>query len=161
MTKLRDPHTFENAMAIVAGKLGWRKVADICHRAENTVRNWSDPDTSAAVTLDAALQLDAEYQAAGGDGAPFHQCYSTRLEAAIIAATPCREAIIDGAGSLAKESGEAIAAALIAARPGATLAESMIAEREIEESIAANTQMLKAIRAGRNADQTVSPGGAE
>jgi hypothetical protein len=37
----------------------------------------------------------------------------------------------------------------------------MIAEREIEESIAANTQMLKAIRAGRNADQTVSPGGAE
>jgi hypothetical protein len=156
MTKQRSPLTFENALTTVASLIGWAAVAQICRKAETTVRNWSDPDTSAAVTLDAALELDKAYLIAGGEGAPFQLCYSIRLDADTIDACPERDALIASAGKIAKESGEAVEATIFAARAGATLADSALAERELEESIAAQTTTLARLRAARGSNSFAS-----
>lgn len=158
MTKLRAPLTFELALTKIAGLIGWDRAAAIVGAAERTVRNWSDPDTSSAVTLDAALQLDVEFRRAGGDGAPMLQCYATRLRVDTVAACPSSAAIARAAATAAKEAGEAIAAVIAAAQPGATPAETARAELELEESISAQTNTLATIRARRTGD--VHPGAA-
>lgn len=151
MTKRRHAITFENALSKVAGHIGWAKVAEICSQAERTVRNWSDPDTTSKISLDAALRLDVEYHKAGGDGAPFLLCYATSVDAARLAAAPGLEALVAAAAKAAKESGEAVAAALHAARANADRGDFAIAEREIEESLDALTNSLAALRARRKA----------
>jgi DNA-binding transcriptional regulator YdaS (Cro superfamily) len=88
LTKIRQPLTFENALTKVAGHIGWARVAEITKKAENTVRNWSDQDTTASITLDAALLLDEEFHKTGGDGTPFLHTYAVRMEAFKIAASP-------------------------------------------------------------------------
>ncbi len=160
MTKQRPPLTFENALTTVASLLGWPEVARICGQSERCVRNWSDQDTSAGIKLDAALELDRAYEEAGGDGAPFLLCYSIRLEADLLAARPGRKALSEATALAAKEGGEAIAAAIAAARPGASMTDVALAERELEESISAQTNALAALRAGRRGNVS-SPGGDE
>lgn len=151
MTKRRHALTFENALSKVAGHIGWTKVSEICGQAERTVRNWSDPDTTASISLESALQLDVEFHKAGGQGAPFLVCYATRVDAERLASCPGVEALIAAAAQAARESGEAIAAALKAARPEADHADFSIAERELEESLAALNHSLAAVRARRKA----------
>lgn len=151
MTKRRLPLTFENALTKVAGHIGWTDTARICGQAERTVRNWSDPDTTASITLDAALKLDVAYHAAGGEGAPFLLCYATRVDAESLAACPGREALLASVARAALESGEAVAATLLAALPNASPAHFAIAERELEESISALTHSLAALRLRRKA----------
>lgn len=151
MTKLRQAFTFENALTRVAGHIGWSRVAEIVGKSETTVRNWSDPDTTASITLQAALKLDFEFHEAGGEGAPFLLCYATLVDAARLAAFPERAALIAGAAKSAKESGEAIAAILEAADAKASLGDFAIAERELEEAITAHTNSLAALRARRKA----------
>jgi hypothetical protein len=153
MTKVRPPFTFENALTQVAGHIGWPRTAEIVGQAERTVRNWSDPDTTASITLAAALKLDEEFHRAGGEGTPFLHCYATLLEATKIAASPELAALIASAATSAKETGEAIHAVLAAATPKATLADLAIGERELEEGIAALTKSLAALRARREAFQ--------
>lgn len=151
MTKVRSPLTFENALSSHAGVIGWAKVAEICGQAERTVRNWSDPDTTASITLEAALKLDEEFHKAGGQGAPFFQCYATRLELARLAACPGREALLASIAASVRESGEALAAALAAADPDAERADFAIGERELEEAITALQNTLAATKARREA----------
>jgi hypothetical protein len=151
MTKLRPPLSFENALTKVAGHIGWERTAAIVGQAPRTVRNWSEPDTTAKITLDAALQLDVEYHKAGGEGTPFLLCYATRVEADRIAASPELQALIDCAASAAKEGGEAVSATLHAAKPRASIADLVIAEREHEDAISAHTKSLAALRARREA----------
>ncbi len=151
MTKLRAPLTFENCLARVAGHIGWAKVAEIVGQAERTVRNWSEPDTTAAIPLEAALKLDVAYHAAGGEGTPFLICYATRFDTESLAACPGREELLDAAARTALETGEAVSAALAAARPRAGRADFAIAEKELEESIAAAHHTLAALRARRKA----------
>jgi hypothetical protein len=159
MTKRRGAWTFENALSQIAGHIGWARVSEIVGQAERTVRNWSDPDTTASITLKAALKLDEEFHNAGGNGTPFLLCYATQLEAAKIASSPELAALIASAASSAKESGEAVAAMLSAATPTATLADFAIAERELEEAVTAQTNALAALRARRRAllDETEEP----
>jgi hypothetical protein len=152
MTKRRAPCTFENALTTVAGALGWEEVARILGVAERTARNWSEPDTTANIRLGASLKLDSAFLAAGGEGAPFLQCYETQLELETMAACPGREALIHGAGVVARESGQAVAATLTAAHPAATATDIMIAEREHEEAITAHTNALAALRARRTSN---------
>lgn len=149
MTKRRTALTFENALSKVAGHIGWTKVSEICGQAERTVRNWSDPDTTANIRLDSALQLDIEFHKAGGEGAPFLVCYATHVDAQRLASSPGVEALVAAAAKAAKESGEAIAAALRVSRPDAETADFAIAEREIEESLEALNHSLAAVRARR------------
>jgi hypothetical protein len=151
MTKDRAPLTFENALTQIAGHIGWPRVSEIVGHAERTCRNWSDPDTTARITLNAALQLDEEFHNAGGEGTPFLLCYATKLEAAKIASCPELAALIASAARAAKESGEAIAAALGAATPKAAIADLIMAEREHEQAIAAMTTTLAALKSRREA----------
>lgn len=147
MTKIRTPLTFENALTTVAAALGWKKTARIVGRSENTVRNWSDNDTTTGITLEAALQLDVEYHKAGGEGAPFFNCYATLVESARLDACPEIQALIAGAAKVAKETGEAIEATLNAATTSSGLSDIAIAERELEEAINAHRNSLSLIRA--------------
>lgn len=150
MTKVRAPLTFENALTKAAGVLGWAAVATLCGQKERTVRNWSDPDTGAGVTLAAALKIDTAYVAAGGqDGPPFGLCYNLHIELVESGHRAGAAAIVEAAARASKESGEAVAATLLASSPAATLADIAIAERELEESICAQTGALSAIRAAR------------
>jgi len=149
MTKRRLPLTFENALIQVAAKLGWEEVARICGTKERCVRNWSAPEPSARVPLQAALDLDAAFHAAGGDGTPMLLVYATRLELACLASTPGREALLASASKAALESGEGVAAAIAAARPNASPADFISAEREIEQQIAASQNLLASLRSLR------------
>lgn len=151
MTKVRPALTFENALTQIAGHIGWTETAKICGRAENTVRNWSDSDTQTGISLEAALKLDVAFHEAGGEGAPFLLCYATRVDAERLAATPERQALIASAARSAKESGEAVSAILTAAGASARIGDFAIAERELEESITAQTHALAALRARKKA----------
>lgn len=115
------------------------------------MRNWSEPDTTSCISLEAALQLDIAYWAAGGDGVPFMLCYATRVDAKKIIACPSREALIACSAAAAKEGGEAVASTLTASAPNASAAQIAIAERDLEEAIVANTAALAALRARRDA----------
>lgn len=147
MTKRRRPLTFENALTTVAALIGWDEVARICGTQERACRNWSDPDTRQEIRIGAAQKLDVAFHAAGGKGTPFLTCFSANVEAAQLAAVPGREALLASAGRVAREAGEAVSAAVTAALPGASAADFYLGEREIEEGIAALTNMLAALRA--------------
>jgi hypothetical protein len=151
VTKLRAPLTFENALTRAAATLGWARVAEICGQAERTVRNWSEPDTTARITLEASLELDVACLAAGGEEAPFFRCYATRLDLESLAACPGREQLLASAARAARESGEAVAASLTASHPSAGRPDYAIAERELEEAISAYTNLLAALKARRQA----------
>lgn len=146
MTKRRRPLTFENALTKIAAELGWPRVAEICGVQERACRNWSDPDTTQAISMEAALRLDVAFHAAGGEGSPFLQCYATRLDAEQLAATPGRERLLECAGVAAREAGEAVAAALAAALPGARPGDFVVGEKELEEAIDALTRTLAALK---------------
>jgi len=151
VTKLRAPLTFENALTKVAADIGWARVAEIVGQAERTVRNWSEPDTTASISLEAALKLDVAYVAAGGEDPPFARCYATRLNLESLAACPGREELLASAARAAKEAGEAVAASLTASHPRAGRPDYAIAERELEEALAAYTNLLAALKARRQA----------
>lgn len=160
MTKLRPPLSFEGAMTRVAGRIGWPKAVEITGQADRTLRNWSDPDTSAAVTLDKALALDVAYLAQGGDVAPFFEVYRARLEADVAIATGCLTELKRKIGTVAKEGGEAIAYALAAAEPGACDKVLARAELELQESAEATTSLLADVRnrrTGKTAPPEVAP----
>lgn len=159
MTKRRDPLTFERALTKIAGLIGWAAAAKIVRQAERTVRNWSDPDTSASITLDDALALDVAYRVAGGEGAPMFECYALRLDTDTLAARPSADALLKSTAAAAKEHGEAIAAVIAASRPGASAADFAIAERELEDSIHAEKNTLATLRAVRGGEVS-SPGGS-
>jgi hypothetical protein len=91
--------------------------------------------------------LDVEFHKAGGEGAPFFNCYATLVESARLDACPEIQAMIASAAKVAKETGEAIEATLNAATIASRLSEIAIAERELEEAINAHRNSLALIRA--------------
>jgi hypothetical protein len=142
MTKLREPVTPHKTLHTVIGALGMDTVCAIVRRKPRSVGNWSDPDTLASVTLEAAFALDEAFMRAGGDHAPFATLYRARLEMieAEIDATAHDRSL--AAATLAKEAGDATAAQIIACRPGASRAEIAIAQRETRELIEAAAATL-------------------
>lgn len=163
MTKERPALSFELALTKIAGLITWKRVAEITGQAERTVRNWSDPDTSATMTIDAALRLDAEFRAAGGAGAPLFQVYGLRLEAETGEACADSHRLAQLTARAAIEGGEAIAALIAAAQPGASRQILARAELEAEEGINALTETLAHVRAGggRGDGDVEIPGGGE
>jgi restriction endonuclease Mrr len=149
MTKRRHPLTFENAMTAVASHIGWKETARIVGRSESTVRAWSDNDIKTTIPLEAALALDIAFHQAGGEGAPFFNCYANQVEAARADACPEIQAMITSAAKVAKETGEAIEATLDAATINASLADIAVAERELEQAINAHHNSLALLRARR------------
>ncbi|WP_156680048.1 hypothetical protein [Sphingomonas profundi] len=148
MTKLRAPLSFDLAITRIAGLLGWDGAASVVGQAERTVRNWSDPDTTARIPLEDALRLDAAYRAAGGQAAPLLECYQLRLDIATAAARGDQAELLAATAMVAKESGEAIAAIIRASQPGATADERARARLEGEEAVGAITNTLSMLREG-------------
>ncbi len=150
MTKTRAPLTFELAMTQIAARIGWERVAEVAGQQERTVRNWSDPDTGPSaetMPLLTALRLDCAFRDAGGVGAPLLQCYANRLELEVAIAGADLSELSLRIATAAEEGGEAIAAAIRAALPGASEAELSRAMLEFEESIAAKQNAVAALAA--------------
>lgn len=137
MTKRRAPATIGAALARIAGQLpgDWAGMAELVGRAPRTVRNWGDPDTPEQIPLDAAIALDLAYQEAGGSGAPLHETYTIQLDLAGVDRFASRHALARLAADYIRESGEAGAALVNAAQPGADHREFRAAEREVLEAL--------------------------
>jgi hypothetical protein len=157
MTKRRDALTFERGLLRVADLIGWVEVARITGKSESAVRNWSDPDTSAGITLAAALALDVAFHAAGGEGAPLLQVYQHRHGIDCAEAVADRAALAAGMADVARKDGEAIQAGILAALPGSSDAQLAAAELRLEESIAAEEAVLTKVHALRHRAPEVAP----
>ena len=136
MTKLRAPLSIEQALQRIAGQLasGVEGMAAVSARQPATIRSWMDPDRPEQVSLDAAIALDLAYQAEGGTGAPLFEAYAARLQLAEATRFADRHCLLHHAHGVAKEGGEAIAAIIAAARPGASEADRRAAHRETAEA---------------------------
>lgn len=135
MTKSREPTTFEDAILRIVDRIGWAAAADVVGKGERVIRNWSDPDMDRRPDIDECLKLDAAYLAAGGGNPPpLASVYLARLQRA--AAPPSDVAAIAAATVIAaKETGEAIAASVAAAQPGACVKARVVADKELGEAI--------------------------
>jgi hypothetical protein len=161
MTKLRAPLSFEQAITVIGGLLGWAEAAAVIGRKERTLRDYGDPDVQAQITLEDAFALDRAYRAAGGDGTPILQCYKFRLDAAAAVSGGDLEALARLAQSVASEGGDAIAALFGCIRPGATPADFALARREIEQALTALSNTLPILDgAGPSSDRVQPRGGA-
>lgn len=143
MTKERAPLTFAQAVTRVAGLLGWEEAARVVERSERTLRLWSEPGSGASPTIEQALKLDVAYQAAGGRGAPIFETYAARLDRETVDALADLEALAISTAATAKETGEAVSALILAARPGATRTDRVRAELEAGEAISALSTSLR------------------
>jgi len=142
MTKRRAPLTYARALTRVAELLGWDGCAQVIERAdgrpvtENWVRKLSDPDAEREISLRNAFRLDAAYQRAGGEDAPFRDCYSLRLELESDSGRASTSDLMSAASIAVKETGEAMSAALAAIENGGSEPHRQLALKELEEGIA-------------------------
>lgn len=146
MTKSRAPLTFDNALARIAGQIGWPAMAEATGRVVRTVRRWGDPDADESCPIDCALALDLAFQQGGGIGAPMFETYALRLEAERAEIFADQAELTRLAALGLREGSEAIAAQLACTLPDATPAIAVAAVRETEESIAAQTSALALLR---------------
>lgn len=146
MTKRREPLTYQRTLEIVAATIGWDNAAALCGVSARSVRNWSDHDCQQEIRMIDAERLDRAFIEAGGDHAPFHRLMELRLE--IASRDPRAGALIDKAGTAAKEAGEAVAALLTAsARPDDANARRA-ALHEVHEAIDALTDSAAMLGGG-------------
>ena len=136
---MRAPLSLDAALARIAGLIpgSWEKMGELTARKERTVRNWGDPDTSEKIPIDCAIALDLAYREAGGDGAPIFECYAAKLDAAGMTHFADQIALGRHTADVIKEGGDAHAALVRAAQPGATGQDRATALREVEEAIEA------------------------
>jgi hypothetical protein len=142
MTKLTAPASFEQAIARIAGELGWDEAAAVIGKKGRTLRDYGDSDVQYGISLEDAYKLDCAYRAAGGDGLPILQTYQMRLK--VEAATPGDdpEVLAHLASIAAKETGEALGHLIAATRPGATPADLALAKRETVQAVTALSNTL-------------------
>lgn len=143
MTQLRAPLTFSAAMTRVAGVIGWPACAAMADRNERTVRYWSEDASNATPPIALALELDAAYQAAGGDGAPFLDAFAHQLERSRDEQTACRRELADAIAEVAKESGDAIAASIEITSSNASPLSTLRASAEVGQLLSACHRLAK------------------
>lgn len=134
MTLARDPLTFPKAISTIAGVLGYPRMAEIVSRSERLVRKWSHPLAKAHPTVAQGVTLDAAFVEAGGESAPISETYLQLLDREVSERVANRLALTVAVATAAKESGEAIAAALAVTNPGTGPREVHRAETELEEA---------------------------
>ncbi|MCW2362427.1 hypothetical protein M2336_001918 [Sphingobium sp. B1D7B] len=150
MTKERRPLTFERALCRVAELIGYDGCAQLLGCSENWVRKLSDPDAEREISLQKARRLDLAYLRAGGYGRPFLECYELQLEMGDETGGSSTGELIAAAGKAAKETGEAVGAALAAIERGRDAGSVENALREIEEGIEALTGVANRLRVSGN-----------
>jgi len=141
VTKERQPLTFERALMRIAGQIGMDGCAQILGKSESAVRKLSDPDIEREISMRDARRLDAAYQRAGGAGAPLLECYALQLEMGGDENRASLGEMIAAAGDAARETGEAIAAAMAAIERHGDRRLLTRALLEIEEGVASLTAM--------------------
>lgn len=136
MTKVRAPLSVEQALQRIAGQLprGVDQMAEVAQRQPGTIRNWMDPERPEQVSIEAGIALDLEYQAEGGSGAPLFEAYAAKLDLGEAARFADRHRLLDYAHGVVKEGGEAHAALIAFARPGATELDRRHAFKEVAEA---------------------------
>ncbi|KQN00548.1 hypothetical protein ASE78_05535 [Sphingomonas sp. Leaf25] len=143
MTQARAPMTIDNALARIAGQIGWAEMAHAVSEArgtlvaERTVRDWGDPATGRSIRLDDAIVLDLAFRAKGGVGAPIHETYSCLVDTAGGQQFACQVQLAERTAVAITEAGQAYSALIRASMPGATTADKVEAVREWEEAVAA------------------------
>jgi hypothetical protein len=143
MTFVRTPKTFADAMTRVAGLLDWEPCAKLVNRSTRCVRNWSEPKSAKRPTVDQALILDAAYQRAGGEGAPFFEAYDFMLDIRAAEQTACQRALSAEIATFAIESGEAIAFSMTVTHSNASPAAIQRAVAEVAHAHSASAAMLR------------------
>lgn len=136
MTKVRAPLSIEQALQRIAGQLprGIDQMAEVAQRQPGTIRNWMDPERPEQISIEAGIALDLEYQAEGGSGAPLFEAYAAKLDLAVSSRFADRHRLLDYAHGVVKEGGEAHAALIAFARPGATEHDRRHALKEAAEA---------------------------
>lgn len=147
MTHPREPLTTEQAFDKVVGDLKIERAAAVIGREKHYLRAISNPASDQRLTLDDALALDGAYAAEVEPGHyPIFESYRLRL--ALAEQTAIRDAVELGqhAARCALENGQACAAMIEAALPGASLATLRRAITELEESRSENAGAIGAIQ---------------
>jgi hypothetical protein len=127
--------------------LGWDGCAEVVAKKETTLRKYSDPDTGRELSLRDAIRLDTAYRRAGGLGAPLFEAYATGVEMGFPADQGNEDDLISAVANASKETGEAIAAALMAAQSGDPVLLAM-GIKEAGEGVEALTTMLHQLQRG-------------
>jgi hypothetical protein len=147
MTKERKPLTPYRALCVIETVLGWDGIASVIEKNVWHCRKLSDPDTGRQISLRDAARLDAAYQRAGGIGAPLREAFD-----ALLASLSDQEAdpadLLTASSRAAKEAGEAVSAALDAARREGCAVSRRMAVKEAEEGIASLQSLISALKAG-------------
>lgn len=146
MTKVRAPITVENALFRVLGEIGIEVAAQITNRGTDYLRALSDPDRRERLTIEDAIKLDLQYREGGGLGFPIYETYGRIVEA--MASERFADAAAIGAVTVrhAKEAGEATAALVAAAQPGADRLVLEAALRELEQADDATADSIATVR---------------
>lgn len=142
MTIPRKPVTFARAMEEIASLLGWDGCGEVLDKSESQVRKLGAPGTDREISLRDAVRLDTAYIAAGGEGAPLLECYALKLNLRVAKQQDDVSCMLTGAAKAAKESGEAVAAAIDLAGRVDDPKARLNACREIEEAITELTRLL-------------------
>lgn len=144
MTKRRAPLSMDTALARIAGQVpgGWATMAAEVDRSERHVRKWGDESAREEINFTQARKLDLLYRRHGGHGFPIFDAYGQLLELDIADRFFDQFEVLRRATRLVKEAGEAEAAVLRVALPGATAAHRAEALRELLEAIEAAKLML-------------------
>ncbi|WP_260925379.1 hypothetical protein [Novosphingobium sp. 9] len=146
MTKERRPLTPYRALSRIADLLGWDGCAEVIGKSEWSVRKFSDPDTGREISFIDAVRLDDAYGRAGGEDRPFHECFGARLGLLTAANHDAAAQLLETSGKAAKESGEAIAAALMVAadmRDAGAVTRAIIETEEGIQALFAQLARLK------------------
>lgn len=138
MTVATRPLTIEGALRLVLSAIGAKHAAALLDRDVDYVRCLANPNSRYRLTVADKLRLDLAYDERFG-GFPIHETAS-----AILSAQRAQQAI-DGdlvapAASAALETGQAIAAMIVASMPDSTIDQRREAAREWQEAQIALTR---------------------
>lgn len=141
MTKVRKPLTQHAAMYEVGTLLGWDTAADIVNMSESMTRKLADPATGRELKFRDAIRLDIAFREAGGNSSPFLECFAARVGFDGDAIDPLQACIIKSSGDAARETGEALSAAMMAVACGkpSTVAKAI---EEAEQGVQAMFELL-------------------
>lgn len=145
MTTPCAPLTIEAALRAVLSTLGPKQAAALLDRDVHYVRSLSNPASRYRLTVADQLQLDLAYDARFG-GFPIHDMAAAILATRRAEVPPMLDLTAPTA-SAALETGEAVAAMIVAATAGSTLHQRRVAAQEWQEAQAALARCGPALHA--------------
>jgi len=147
VTLARDPLTFPDAITRIADHIGYDVAARAVGKSERLIRKWTHPRSAAFPSLMQALNLDAAFMAAGGDGAPILETYARLFDIEAGTTIACHLSLASAVAVAAREHGEAIEHTLQVAHPNASDRDVMRAIGSTEEASSAMAVVTRRLSA--------------